>query len=287
MRAALWIVLAACLGGCLPPINADTVELAWERCNGTGAAAYRVSQCTAVIDFDGTPDERRTAALIARGSIRTTEGEYNRALADLGRALRIDANNAQVYLQRGIIHQARGAFDVAVRDFDQALALAPGLQPALEHRAEVVQQRASAYIEEIAQLDEYLQQSPGNADLLNSRCWLRTVNNDDLDLALADCDASLAAVPNDANVLDSRGLVYLKRGEYAASLTDYEAALALEPDRGHFLYGRGLARIAVGMHAEGNADLARAEQLEPGITRQYQDYNILPPKPESEGQDAD
>ena len=176
---------------------------------------------------------------------------------------------------------------MAVRDFDQALALAPGLQPALEHRAEVVQQRATAYIEEIARLDEYLQQSPANADFLNSRCWLRTVNNDDLDLALADCNASLIAVPNDANVLDSRGLVYLKRGEYAASLADYEAALALEPDRGHFLYGRALARIALGLHAEGNADLARAEQLEPGITRQYQDYNILPPKPRQEAQAAD
>jgi tetratricopeptide (TPR) repeat protein len=116
---------------------------------------------------------------------------------------------------------------------------------------------------------------------------LRTVNNDDLDLALADCNASLVAAPNDANVLDSRGLVYLKRGEYAASLADYEAAFALEPERGHFLYGRGLVRIALGMHAEGNADLTRAEVLEPGIARQYQDYNILPPKPQHEVQAAD
>ncbi len=288
MRAAIGIVLAACLGGCLQPLNADTAELAWERCSSPGAASQRVSQCTMVINFDGTSDERRAAALVARGSIRTTEGQYVRALADLGRALRIDANNAQVYLERGIIHQARGAYDIAVRDFDQALALAPGLQSALDRRAEAVQQRATAYIQEIAQLDEYLQQSPGNAELLNSRCWLRTVNNDNLDLALADCNAALLAAPSDANALDSRGLVHLKRGDFAASLADYEAALVVEPERGHFLYGRGLARIALGMHAQGNADLQRAEQLEPGITRQYQDYNILPPKPQpTDAQAAD
>jgi len=279
MRAAIIFVLAACVAGCLPPVNAETVELAWQRCNGNGAAAYRVSQCTAVIDFDGTTDERRTAAFVARASVRTADGQYNRALADLGRALRIDANNAEVYLQRGIIHQARGAFDFAVRDFDQALALAPGLQQALDHRAEVAQQRASAYVEQIQQLDRYLQETPGDADLLNSRCWLRTINNDDLDLALSDCNASLMSVPNDANVLDSRGLLHLKRGELEASLADYEAALRIEPERGHFMYGRGLARIALGMHAEGDADLARAEELEPGIARQYQEYNILPPKP--------
>jgi tetratricopeptide (TPR) repeat protein len=115
------------------------------------------------------------------------------------------------------------------------------------------------------------------------------VNNDNLDAALTDCNASLIAVPNDANVLDSRGLVFFKRGDYAASLADYEAAVQLEPERGHFLYGRGLARLALGMTAEGNADLARAEELEPGITQDYGGYNITMPvaKPPVEAQSAD
>jgi tetratricopeptide (TPR) repeat protein len=289
MRAAIAIALTACLAACIPPVSADSVELAWERSDGGGAPEYRVSQCSTVISFEGTAPDRRAAALIIRGSIRSNAGQHARALADFGRALRIDANNAQVYLERGIIHQARGAFDVAARDFDRALALQPGLQPALDHRAELLQQRVTAYRESLETLNQRLVRSPTDANLLNARCWLRTVNNDNLDAALADCNASLSALPNDANVHDSRGLVYFKRGDYAASLADYEAATQLEPERGHFLYGRGLARLGLGRTAEGNADLTRAEELEPGVTRQYQDYNIVMPKlpADAEAQSSD
>ncbi len=279
MRSAIAIAFAVVLGGCLPPVNADTVEIAWERCDGPGASEYRIGQCSIVIGFAGTPPERRAAALLVRGSIRSNEGQYTRALADFGRVMRIDARNAQAYLERGIVHQARGAYDVAVRDFDLALSLQPGLQPALDRRAQVVEERVGQYRQELVQLDEWLRDAPADAALLNERCWLRTVNNDNLDAALADCNASLAAGPNDANVHDSRGLVLYKRGDFAASLADYEVAVALAPERGHFLYGRGLARVALGMTAEGNADLARAEELEPGVARAYDGYNILPPKP--------
>ncbi len=277
MRAAFAMVLAACLGGCLPPVNAEIAELAWERCDGPGDSATRLSECSSVINFEGTSPERRAAALIVRGSIRSNDGDYPRALADFGRALRIDSNNAQVYFERGVLYQARGIYENAARDFDQALALEPGLRPALDRRAEIMQQMASAYLRELEALDNYLRTSPTDADLLNSRCWIRAVNNDNLDLALADCNASLLAEPNDANVHDSRGLVHLKRGDYAASLADYEAAVRLEPERGHFLYGRGLARIALGLTAEGHADLTRAEELEPGVTADYAGYNIEMP----------
>lgn len=287
MRAAIAMALTMGLTGCIPPVTADTVELAWERCDGPGAPEYRVSQCSAVIGFEGTPPDRRAAALIVRGSIRSNEGEYARALADFGRALRIDADNAQVYIERGIIHQARGAYDVAVRDFDRALALQPGLQPALERRAQALAQGVAAYREDLESLNEQLQHSPTDADLLNARCWARAVNNDDLDAALADCNASLMAAPNDANVHDSRGLVFFKRGEYQAALADYETAVRLAPESGHFLYGRGLSRLALGITADGEADLARAETLEPGVAQQYQSYNIAMPKPPTAAQSAD
>lgn len=276
MRALIAIALTACLSACLPPLNADTVDLAWERCDGAGPDDYRVSQCSIVIGFAGTTPERRAAALINRGSIRLTEEQHARALADFGRALRLDGDNPEIFVQRGLVHQARGAFDFAVRDFDRALALRPGFELALQHRAEALAGRISSFEQELQLLNQRLARTPRDANLLNSRCWLRVTNNSDLDAALADCNASLAVAPNDPNVLDSRGLVQFKRGEYAAALADYENAVRLEPNNGHFLYGRGLTRIALGMNAEGAADQERAEQLEPGIGQQYQGYNLTP-----------
>lgn len=287
MRAAIAIACAGLLAGCLQPVNVDTVELAWERCDAAGTPDYRIGQCSSVIGFPGTSPERRAAALLVRGSIRSNAGQYSRALADFGRAMRIDPRNAQAYLERGIVHQARGAYDVAVRDFDFALSLQPGLQPAIDRRAQAITERAAQYQSEMTELDGWLRESPTDPALLNQRCWLRTVNNDNLDAALADCNASLLARPNDANVHDSRGLVFYKRGDFVSSLADYEAAVAIEPESGHFLYGRGLARNALGLTAEGEADQARAEELQPGIARTYESYNILPPKPPADVVAAD
>lgn len=277
MKRLLALVAVIGLAGCLPPVNADTAELAWERCEGQGYPGERVSQCSIVIDFEGTTPERRAAALINRGAIRSNEGQYARALADFGRALRINPNNAQVFFERGLVHQARGVFELAVRDFDRALALQPGLQPALDRRAEVLAQRISTFQMNLTALNERIAETPNDADLLNNRCWLRVINNDSLDAALADCNASLVVRPNEAAVLDSRGLVHFKRGEFAEALADYEAALVHEPESGHYLYGRGLARLGLGLTAEGDADLTRAEDLRPGITQEYQSYGALPP----------
>lgn len=287
MRAAIALVFAAGLGGCLPPVNADTADLAWERCESGRLNPDRLAQCSIVIGFSGTSPERRAAALINRGAIRTESGDYVRALADLGRAMRINADDPRIYLQRGRTHQAQGSFDYALRDFDRAIALQPGLEAAYEGRENVLAERVAAFRDQLISLDAGLQRTPNNAALLNARCWLRTVNNDDLDAALADCNASLAASPNDANVHDSRGLTYFKRGDYAASLADYEAAVRLQPERGHFLFGRGIARIALGQTAEGNADLERAEVLEPGIATDYSGYNItMPATPPAEAEVA-
>ncbi|MEZ5958342.1 MAG: hypothetical protein R3C27_14150 [Hyphomonadaceae bacterium] len=277
MRALIAVAFAAGLGGCLAPVNADTVELAWERCQSASVAADRISECSTVIGFEGTSPERRAAALITRGVLRAEQADYARALADLGRALRLDGDNAQIYFQRGAIYQARGVFENAMRDYDRALALQPGLREALDGRSSVQQQQIVAYQNDLAMLNEALQRTPSDAGLLNNRCWLRAVNGDNLDLALADCNASLATVPNDANVHDSRGLVQFKRGDYAASFADYDAAVQIEPERGHFLYGRGLARIALGQTAEGDADLVHAEELEPGVVEAYSSYNIVMP----------
>ena len=274
MKRLMFIGAALLLGGCLPPVTAETVQAAAERCQGQGAAEYRVAQCSIVINFAEASAEQRAAALVARGRIRAEQGQFARAMADYGRAMRLNARNPQVYAARALLHQMRGAYDVALRDFDRALAIDPTLEAAITGRNEAVAGRQSQFLEDLQSVTEALQQTPTDAGLLNQRCWIRTINDDDLNAALADCNAAILAQPANAAALDSRGLVHLKRGEYAESIADYEAALAIEPTRGHYMFGRGAARIRMGLVAEGQADIAEAERLEPGVTANYVSYGV-------------
>jgi len=107
----------------------------------------------------------------------------------------------------------------------------------------------------------------------NGRCWARAVL-DALQPALADCNKALLIQPNDATALDSRGLIYLKMGQFDSAIADYNSALRIEPKMASALYGRGLARLKKGDSAGGNADVTAAKNLEKAIADDFAQYGL-------------
>jgi lipoprotein NlpI len=267
------VLLAGLLAACSDATVAADRQLAM--CQGDGFEEQRLAACTAVIAATSVDPRLRASALIERGIMRRQAGQHTRAVADFGRALRLDARNADAYIERGLVHQDRGAYDIALRDYEAALAVDPASSLAAYHRDAALRGRTDAFLVQLGQLDELLAREPANSAALNNRCWIRAILNDVLNAALVDCNAGLLLAPRDANLLDSRGLVHLKRNEFEAALADYEAALSIEPERGHFLYGRGIARLRLG-HNEGAADLAAAERAEPGVAQAYRGYGVSP-----------
>ena len=82
--------------------------------------------------------------------------------------------------------------------------------------------------------------------------------------------------PNTAAILDSRGLVYLRQGNYDRAIADYDAALRLQPKTAWSLYGRGLSRLKKGQTAAGQADIAAATALSPKIAENAARHGISP-----------
>ncbi len=276
-RALAAAALACAMAGaCTPADPASALSENIRVCHEGAFPDRRLAACSAVVAHADAEIAQRVDALVQRGMLRADEGQHERAIADFGRALRLDANNSGALTERGAVHEARGAYDIAVRDYDAALAIDPRNTLAAYRREQALQGRLDNLQQEIAQLTETLMREPGNAAALNNRCWLRAINDEDLNAALADCNAALRIDPRHAASLDSRGLVHMKRGDFQAALADYEAALTLEPGRGHFLYGRGLARLRLGDNAAGEADLAAAETAEPGVARAYAGYGHIP-----------
>jgi tetratricopeptide (TPR) repeat protein len=272
MRAVAATMLLLAMAACVPPGERAHTEAQWLACQGNEFAADRAGACSAVIGDAAAPTDRRTAALIQRGVLRAEYAQHGRAVADFGRALRLDPQNVDAMVERASVHVSRGAYDAALRDLDAALVLSPGNARALEERDLALGARIDAYATQIAQLSQALLRTPLDVELLNNRCWVRATAGRDLELALADCNAALLQRPDYGAALDSRGLVHLKRGAFAEALADYEAALVAEPGRGHYLYGRGLARRGLGLAAEADADLAAGERAEPGVARLYSSY---------------
>lgn len=266
---ALMAVVAACDAG---PVD---LQAQIDACEIAADISERMTACTAVTRATGASAQDRATAFLNRGSARSTIGEHARAVADLGRALRLNPNLATAYFERALIHHARGAFDSAVADYDRALSIDPGLDSAVYRRGLALTARIDDFATLLVQANARIEADPENPANWNNRCWIRAVEGVELQAALADCNRSISLAPNDPNTFDSRGLVYLKLNDPRAALADYEAAVRLN-ENAHFVYGRGVARMQLGLAAEGQADLQRAMELESDIGETYAAYGVSP-----------
>ena len=115
---------------------------------------------------------------------------------------------------------------------------------------------------------------------LNGRCWLRALQEQELAKALADCNRAFSlsakASPSSAAVLDSRGLVRLRMGDYDKAIADYDESLKIAPKRAWPLYGRGVAKMRKKKTEEGEADIAAAAKVWPKIADEFNRRGITP-----------
>jgi lipoprotein NlpI len=176
--------------------------------------------------------------------VEKNEGSPAVALADdptikaLTAKLADNPDDQNALYRRGQVYASKGAYELAVKDFDGSIRL-----------------------------------NPKDVEALNNRCWVRTVIGD-LPAALKDCNEALRLRPNFVDALDSRGLVNLKSGQIKNAIIDFDAALKINPRLTSSLYGRGLAKKRNGAGSEGDLDIANAKAMDPNIAKEYADYGV-------------
>src|SRR5579863_2896376 len=147
-------------------------------------------------------------------------------------------DDAGALYRRGQVYASKGAYSLAIKDFDDAIRL-----------------------------------NPKDVEAYNNRCWARTVIGD-LQSALRDCNEALRLRPNFVDALDSRGLVNLKSGQTRNAIADFDAALRINPRLTSSLYGRGLAKQRNGAISEGEVDIANAKAMDPNIVKEFVGYGV-------------
>jgi Tfp pilus assembly protein PilF len=164
------------------------------------------------------------------------------------------------------------ADDPTIKSLTQKLADNPDDQSALYRRGQVYASKG-AYSLAIRDFDDSIRINPKDVEAFNNRCWARTVIGD-LQAALKDCNEALRLRPNFVDALDSRGLVNLKSGQAKNAIADFDAALRINPRLTSSLYGRGLAKQRNGSFSEGDLDIANAKAMDPNIVKEFQGYGV-------------
>jgi len=260
------------------------------------------------------PDNLDAAALARRGAASAGRHDYEHSLADLTRAIAMAPSEPSYYYERGRAYLGNRQPDLALADLDQAIKLKPDDVPTLLARAELRATRhepAEALTADLQAADHAaprgsearvqlgdLYQYAGNMPaavaqyngwidvheredvamprVLNSRCWARAQWGQELDRALADCNKALRLRPNNAAFLDSRGLVYLRQGNYDRAIADYDASLKVHPNTPWVLYCRGIAKQRKGPAGAGQADIDAALAQQPAVAARAAKFGLTP-----------
>jgi Tfp pilus assembly protein PilF len=200
------------------------------------------------------------------------ERDFDRAIASLDDAIRLDPDAAAAYGLRAFANWNKGKVEATIRDYGAAIERDPSNVSNRLSRA-IALNRKGEHQAAIEDLDRVIAVEPANANARNSRCWAHAVLAH-LDEALADCNEALKLRPDDADKLDSRGFVFLRLGRLDRAIEDYSAVLKTLPKHASSLYGRGLARIGRGDRAGGNEDVQAAKAVDPDVIATFARYGI-------------
>lgn len=256
--------------------SAIAIKSDWSYLDSRGLVGIKQGRFAyAWADYDAAlrAEPNMASAYYGRGIAALRLGRLADGNADLIRAAELDSDIAKIYEGYGVApiavntnidvapastfqshfdsgnnHLEKKEYDLAIKEYDQAIAL-----------------------------------DPGSANAYNVRCWTKALQDLDLYAARNDCDKALALSPGNARILDSRGLVGIKQQKYSDAWDDYDAAVragleAFPEDSviASFFYGRGIAALRLGRVDEGNADLAKAKGLDSSIAKTYAGYGVLP-----------
>ena len=141
-----------------------------------------------------------------RGLVRCFQGCSDLALADYNKALQLNPNYAEAYVERGSAYDSKRRFDIALADYNKALQLKPDIPQAYNGRGWVYHQQRF------------------------------------FDRAIADYTAAIRLKPDYGTAYCNRGVAYAEIGKYDLAIEDDTKALELDPNLNDEIYrSRALA----------------------------------------------
>lgn len=170
------------------------------------------------------------------------QGLYDRADADLCKALTYDNTDPQIYYKRGITRYAQRQYAEAVVDLKEALDL-------------------DAYASSVPDIYYHL--------------GLAYSNIGKHPLALPAFNEALQREPDKVHYLHERAKSLQIVGEHEQALTDFTKVLVLQPTNSRAHFRRGFSYKALKMYEEAAEDFEAAKELDPNDPRYVLNYRKL------------
>lgn len=201
-------------------------------------------------------------ALLGRGDAYYQIGEHKLAVADYSTLIALNSRIAAYYDKRTVVHVASGDYDKAIADLGEAIKLDPGsARRRYEERADLHFKTGDCE-RAIEDYTEVIKRDPQSAQAYNVRGWCQHLLHRH-DRAVVDATKAIELDGGQADYYHTRGAAYGAMGDRGRAIADFTKALALDPRHVDSASGRGEAYEASGERAKAIEDYAKAISLPP------------------------
>jgi tetratricopeptide (TPR) repeat protein len=221
-----------------------------------------------IIWFRHTQQLRAEARIhYGRAVAKANSGEREKAINDLGEAIRLDPTFVTALVGRANLYAKKHQLDKAMADCTDAIRIEPKCAPAYECRAAVHNFR-SDYDKAILDANEAVRLDPTVADAYLSR-GLAYYEKDQWDKAISDLTSAVDLNPKSAVAYYLRGRCYYVNGELSKATADFTDAIRLDPKEPLAYCGRSLAYRKRGELDKAMFDCMEAIRINPKCAIAY------------------
>ncbi|MBF0487076.1 MAG: tetratricopeptide repeat protein [Nitrospirae bacterium] len=172
------------------------------------------------------------------------------------------ASAADKYFNRAIKYMDKGEFDKAVADFTKALKINPYLAEAYYNLGLIFGKEKHDYENAIVGLSRAVQLNPKYAEAHNSLGEVYRIGKKDYDKAVAEYSEAIKIKKDFAEAYYNRGIAFFEgTKEYDNATADYTKALEINSNFAAAYYNRAIVYMTRGDKTKGCGDIARACEL--------------------------
>lgn len=202
------------------------------------------------------------SALMLAARTYAAAGDHSLAEQMLRRVLAADPSHLPAYGALGQLYARQGRLDAALAEFD-ALAQRDTKPVAALTLAGMILESQGKTAAAQQTFERVLQLDPRAPVAANNLAWMYAQNGGNLDVALQLAQTAKSKLPDMADVSDTLGFIYFKKGLLTQAVAELTSAVGQDAANPGFHYHLGLALAAQGNKATASEHLTRALALKP------------------------
>jgi tetratricopeptide (TPR) repeat protein len=219
-------------------------------------------------------DPNRLDMKVLLGNVLARAGRYDDAIRIFGDLSKRDPKSAELALKLGELHRFKGDVNTAVDEYKRAMSLEPN-NPVPVMRIALLYEGVGRRDEAKPMYEQILRMDPSNLVALNNLAYIKAEEGTDLDQALAYAQRAKQRAPQDANISDTLGWVYIKKNLSEDAVRVFEELVKKHPSHPTYRYHLAMALFQKGDRQNAKKHAEQAMQSNPNKQEQGQIKELL------------